>query len=75
MPPTFWQFIRWLAQEINLRGWTGFAGGLDTRDDSTGRTAFYTRWQQYEIMFHAAPLIPCPDYDERRVRGVREGKR
>jgi RAP1 GTPase activating protein 1 len=61
VPPQFWRFMNFLGEQVDLRAWQGYSGGLDTsRNGYTGETTFYTRWQQLEIVFHAAPLIPSP---------------
>lgn len=65
--PQFWRFLRFLGQQIDLRGWTGFSGGLDTINDLAGQTTFYTKWQQLEFLFHVGPLIPSLSSDPQQV--------
>ena len=70
--PQFWRFMNFLGEQIDLCAWRGYSGGLDTsRSGHTGETTFYTRWQQLEIIFHAAPLIPSPP----RISSVVDRKR
>lgn len=58
VPIQFWRFLRFLGEQIDLQGWGGFNGGLDVFNNHTGKTCFYTKWQQLDFIFHVAPLIP-----------------
>ena len=56
--PQFTQFLHFLGQEITLLGWTQYKGDLDVKNGGTGTTAFYRQWQDMEIIFQVASLIP-----------------
>lgn len=56
--PEFWQFVEFLGQKIALKGWRGYRGDLDNRENTTGTHSIYTEFEDLEIMFHVAPLLP-----------------
>ena len=34
--PGYLQFLEWIGQKITLEGWPSYAGGLDTKRNTTG---------------------------------------
>ncbi|KAK9762643.1 hypothetical protein K7432_011436 [Basidiobolus ranarum] len=60
--PAFSGFLNFLGENIRLKNWKGYRAGLDVTSDNTGTNSVYTSWQNYELMFHVAPMLP---YDER----------
>jgi RAP1 GTPase activating protein 1 len=59
--PAFKNFLNFLGERIELKGWKGYRAGLDINDNQTGSHSYYTKWQGYEIMFHVSPLLPFQD--------------
>ncbi|NXX97613.1 GARL3 protein, partial [Centropus bengalensis] len=39
---SFQRFLHLLGDTITLKGWTGYRGGLDTKNDTTGTSSIYT---------------------------------
>ena len=56
--PEFEKFLGMLGDIIGLQGHEGFSGGLDTKHNQTGTNTVYTVFNQYQIIFHVAPLLP-----------------
>lgn len=55
----FSNFLNGLGHEICLKGFKGFAGGLDVSDESlTGTKAIYKKENNVEIIYHVAPWLP-----------------
>jgi len=55
----FSNFLQGLGDEICLRGWKGFSGGLDVSEESlTGKRAIYEKDKDKEIIYHIAPWLP-----------------
>jgi hypothetical protein len=52
------RFLTLLGDKIQLKGWTKFAGGLDCKENTTGTHSIFTTWNDYEIMFHVATMLP-----------------
>jgi hypothetical protein len=51
-------FLTFLGQKVQLKGWEGYRGGLDARNDSTGTHSIYTTYSDFEIMFHVSTYLP-----------------
>ena len=64
---TFEEFLSCIGTKIDLQGWAGFDGGLDTKKDRTGKHSFFTTWQNFEIMFHVSTYIPLGSGEEKYV--------
>lgn len=47
-----------MGDKIPLKGWRGYRGDLDIKDDATGPISLYRRWKGFEIMFHVSTLLP-----------------
>lgn len=73
MSPAFEAFMSILGDKVEIKGWSGFRGGLDTSinfffvcvkwlDHDEGST-YYTSYRGFEIMFHVVPML---SEDQRR---------
>uniref|UniRef100_A0A8C2AJE6 Rap-GAP domain-containing protein n=1 Tax=Cyprinus carpio TaxID=7962 RepID=A0A8C2AJE6_CYPCA len=56
--PEFDEFLDLLGERVRLKGWEKYRAQLDTKTDSTGTHSLYTRYQDYEIMFHVSTMLP-----------------
>ncbi|KAJ8337970.1 hypothetical protein SKAU_G00369360 [Synaphobranchus kaupii] len=56
--PAFEEFLDLLGERVRLRGFEKYRAQLDTKTDSTGSHSLYTRYQDYEIMFHVSTMLP-----------------
>jgi len=54
----FEEFLDLLGDRIKLNGFSGFRGGLDVTNDTTGSESVYTVWRDNSIMFHVSTLLP-----------------
>jgi hypothetical protein len=52
------RFLGLIGDKIELKGWKGFAGGLDVRENTTGVHSYFTKWNDYELMYHVATMLP-----------------
>ncbi|KAJ1969670.1 hypothetical protein IWQ62_000478 [Dispira parvispora] len=72
--PGFFEFLEFLGEMIELKGWSGYNGELDTKLGTSGTHSLYTSYCGYEIMFHVAPFLPWRDNDPQQLgRKVRIG--
>ncbi|XP_043354710.1 GTPase-activating Rap/Ran-GAP domain-like protein 3 isoform X6 [Dermochelys coriacea] len=55
---SFQRLLNLLGDTVTLKGWTGYRGGLDTKNDTTGIYSIYTLYQGHEIMFHVSTMLP-----------------
>ncbi|PRP79617.1 hypothetical protein PROFUN_12807 [Planoprotostelium fungivorum] len=69
--PDYEEFLRFLGTMIELDGWTGYTGGLDTKKNTTGTHSLYTFHNGFEIMFHVSTLLPFQKDDLQRVERKR----
>ena len=63
----FEEFLGFLGDKIQLKGFTGFSGGLDTHFDLTGERAIFTRWNENQFMFHVSTMLPTDENDDQKV--------
>ncbi|KAI8928684.1 hypothetical protein BC831DRAFT_447554 [Entophlyctis helioformis] len=61
------RFLRVLGDTVELKGFKGFAGGLDTTNNRTGTHSVHTKWRSYEVMFHVSTLLPFVPGDEQQI--------
>ena len=69
--PAFERFLGVLGERIDLLGWSGYTGGLNTRDGSTGKQSVFTRFHAFDVMFHIAALLPFSADDTQQVERKR----
>ncbi|OXB67052.1 hypothetical protein ASZ78_005625 [Callipepla squamata] len=67
----FQRFLHLLGDTITLKGWTGYRGGLDTKNDTTGTFSVYTVYQGHEIMFHVSTMLPYSRENKQQVERKR----
>ncbi|XP_064891371.1 GTPase-activating Rap/Ran-GAP domain-like protein 3 isoform X9 [Columba livia] len=68
---SFQRFLHLLGDTIILKGWTGYRGGLDTKNDTTGTCSIYTVFQGHEIMFHVSTMLPYSRENKQQVERKR----
>ncbi len=52
---------------MQLRGFEGFLGGLDSDRNLTGKESVFVEFSGLEVMFHVAPLMPFSASDPQQV--------
>ncbi|GJJ68616.1 hypothetical protein EMPS_00962 [Entomortierella parvispora] len=65
--PAFTNFMHWLGEPIRLCGWKGYRAGLDVAGDTTGETSIFRHFENYQVMYHCAPLLPCDPQDLQQI--------
>ncbi|XP_056287940.1 GTPase-activating Rap/Ran-GAP domain-like protein 3 isoform X3 [Pseudoliparis swirei] len=68
---SFDKFLTLLGDSISLQGWTGYRGGLDTKNDTTGMNSIYTVYQGHELMFHVSTMLPYSKENKQQVERKR----
>ncbi|CAF0802125.1 unnamed protein product [Adineta steineri] len=58
MPNEMRHFLDYISRPVALKGFSKYRGDLDTKDDLHGEYSYYTEYENHEIMFNIAPLIP-----------------
>jgi hypothetical protein len=54
----FDDFMSMLGESVVLKGFPSYRGGLDNQHDSTGTHSIYSKYRDYEIMFHVSTMLP-----------------
>jgi len=52
------EFLQILADRVRLKGFEKYRGDLDVKNDLHGEYSYYTQYNNREIMFNIAPMIP-----------------
>jgi hypothetical protein len=63
------EFLDLLGERVPLKGWEKFGGGLDLGPtESTGTESIYLEiFDDYQVMYHVATLIPYKEDDEQQI--------
>ena len=69
--PAFEKFMKLMGDKVELNGFDKYRGGLDVKNGSTGQYSYYTKYWEYEIMFHVSTLLPNQPDDLQRVEKKR----
>lgn len=67
----FEEFLKVLGDKIELKGFGGYNGGLDTVNNSTGTHSLYTNWEGFEIMYHVSTMLPHMEGDVQQLEKKR----
>jgi len=67
----FEEFLDFLGDRIQLQGWTEYRGGLDVKKNSTGTHSVYTKWKNYEIIYHVSTFLPYSTHDRQQLERKR----
>ncbi|KAI9189493.1 hypothetical protein H9P43_000926 [Blastocladiella emersonii ATCC 22665] len=71
MSVEFKEFLNFIGETIELKGWRGYRAGLDVSNEQTGKHSVYTKWQGYEIMFHVSTYLPHTTHDKQQLEKKR----
>ncbi|PAV55805.1 hypothetical protein WR25_07221 [Diploscapter pachys] len=69
--PAFEEFLNVIGERIQLNGFQGYRGGLDTSHGQTGQHAVYTEFRGREVMFHVSTLLPFTLGDAQQLQRKR----
>ncbi|KAJ3086737.1 hypothetical protein HK102_012609 [Quaeritorhiza haematococci] len=68
---SFNQFLKILGDTVPLKGFTGFAAGLDTKNNQTGAQALNTKWRNFEVTYHVSTYLPYSKDDTQQIQRKR----
>lgn len=63
----FEEFLQLLGDTIELKGWEGFKGDLDVKNNMTGTQSLFTTFRKTDIMFHVSTYLPHSTDDEQQI--------
>ncbi|GAN02316.1 DNA helicase [Mucor ambiguus] len=67
----FDKFLNIIGKPVKLKGYQGYAAGLDTKTDESGEMTFASTWRDHEIIYHVAALMPLRQHDVQQVHRKR----
>jgi len=67
----FEEFLNIMGDRIELKGFNGYTGGLNTMSDANGKESVYIKWRNYQIMYHVSTLIPFKNYNPQQIERKR----
>ncbi|ORX77229.1 hypothetical protein BCR32DRAFT_283391 [Anaeromyces robustus] len=69
--PAFKEFLDILGDTVELKGYTGYAAGLDVQYGNTGDTTVVTKWRDYDVTFHVSTMLPYDKDDPQQIQRKR----
>ncbi len=69
--PDFTEFLEFLADKVELKGWEAYNGGLDVQQGMTGKHSYFTKFKDYSIMFHVSTELPFTEGDPQQIERKR----
>lgn len=69
--PEFEEFLDFLGERVELKGWNRFRAGLDVTNGSTGDHSIFLEFNNNEIMFHVSTLLPHNELDKQKLEKKR----
>ncbi|KAI7877824.1 hypothetical protein K492DRAFT_109323, partial [Lichtheimia hyalospora FSU 10163] len=67
----FDHFLNIIGRKVPLKGYNGWAGGLDTKGGYSGEHTFVNEWNGHNIAYHVSTLIPAHPGDKQQVQRKR----
>ncbi|KAL0077579.1 hypothetical protein J3Q64DRAFT_1768321 [Phycomyces blakesleeanus] len=61
------QFLEMMGSRVELKGYGGYAAGLDTKTGESGEVSYVSSWEHRNIMYHVGPLMPLKTTDRQQV--------
>jgi len=65
------EFLDAIGKRIALQGWTSYRAGLDVKTGATGKDSVYTKFNDYEVMYHVSTMLPYFPADTQQVERKR----
>ncbi|XP_077447642.1 rap1 GTPase-activating protein 2-like isoform X3 [Stigmatopora argus] len=69
--PAFRDLLQLLGDNVTLRDFKGFRGGLDVSHGQTGSQSVYTVHRRREVMFHVSTKLPFTEGDSQQLQRKR----
>ncbi|CEP17005.1 hypothetical protein [Parasitella parasitica] len=60
-------FLDIMGEKVELKNYKGYSAGLDTKSGESGDYAYTSKWNDFDIIFHVAPLMPSQKNDKQQV--------
>eukprot|EP00835_Amoeboradix_gromovi_P006260 NODE_705_length_4989_cov_0.075460.p1 type:complete len:604 gc:universal NODE_705_length_4989_cov_0.075460:624-2435(+) len=67
----YYEFLGIIGDKIELLGFEGYCGGLDSKNTRTGINSVHTKFSDFEIMFHVSSYLPFDPADTQQIQRKR----
>ncbi|GAA5794838.1 hypothetical protein HPULCUR_000186 [Helicostylum pulchrum] len=67
----FNQFLNIIGNPVKLKGYTGWAAGLDTKSGDSGDYTYTNVWNENILAYHVSTLIPSRPGDKQQIQRKR----
>ncbi|KAF7721786.1 hypothetical protein EC973_004138 [Apophysomyces ossiformis] len=67
----FANFLNTIGKRVYLRGYSGWAAGLDTKSGDSGEYTYTNIWKDNILTFHVSTLIPSRPGDKQQIQRKR----
>lgn len=64
-------FLNMIGHKIELKGYTGWAAGLDTKGGDSGEYTYINNWNENTLAYHISTLIPSKSGDKQQIQRKR----
>jgi hypothetical protein len=68
---SFNEFLDFIGQRVELKGFSSYRAGMDTKTGTTGQHSVYTKFRNCEIMFHVSTLLPYQPHNRQQLQRKR----
>ncbi|CAO3675418.1 unnamed protein product [Rhizopus microsporus] len=69
--PAFEEFLNIIGKKIKLKGYNGWAAGLDRKGGDSGEYTYTNTWYEHVLAYHVSSLIPSRPGDKQQVQRKR----
>ncbi|CAO0795981.1 unnamed protein product [Mucor circinelloides] len=64
-------FLNIIGRKVALKGYTGWAAGLDTKSGDSGEYTYTNAWNENILAYHVSTLIPSKPGDKQQIQRKR----
>eukprot|EP00158_Paraphelidium_tribonemae_P005671 Partr_v1_DN27456_c0_g1_i2_m71606 putative GTPase activating protein len=64
----FVQFMDCIGDRVQLKGFKGYRGGLDTKEDMTGTHSYSGFYRGMNVMFHVSTMLPYSEQNKQQIQ-------
>ncbi|KAI8048758.1 uncharacterized protein B0P05DRAFT_480868 [Gilbertella persicaria] len=67
----FNEFLDIIGRKIELKGYSGWAAGLDTKSGDSGEFCYTNKWNENNLAYHVSTLLPSKAGDKQQIQRKR----
>lgn len=63
----FEEFLSCIGEKVQLKGFKGYRGGLDVKENTTGTESYVSNYKDMNIMFHVSTYLPHSTHNRQQI--------